>query len=143
MASLFTAGLKADSTSSTSCLLHGCYHRIVSCSARLGSSSSSGSSLSVRQRWCPVEVLWRRSLCVQFDSIRGFLPSTDRPPRPQREFSSHQAVDFFQQLHRLGRSEVSVRTNTTWQSLLVVVGGPSFFVRAGCCRPIGVELIPS
>jgi len=36
-----------------------------------------------------VEVLWRRPLCVQLGQlIRGFLPSTDRPPRPQRELSS-------------------------------------------------------
>jgi len=51
----------------------------------------------------PVEVLWRRPICVQLGQLIRFLQSTDRPPRPRRELSSRQAIDFFQQLHRLGR----------------------------------------
>jgi len=89
------------------------------------------------KRWCPVEILWCRPLCVQFDSIRGFLPSTDRPPRPQRELSSLQAVDFFQQVHRLSREHhVAVAAGRRRRL---------FALRALWLVPfdIGVELIPS
>jgi len=91
-------------------------------------------------------VLWRSSGVVRsacsVNSIRGFLPSTDCPPLPQRELGSPgrrlrpTATDCW--FDPAGYGSVTI-----YQLPLDVVVGPSFLVRAGWCRPIGVELISS
>jgi len=75
---------------------------------------------------------------MQWTAIRGILRSTDRPPRPQRELSSLQAVDFFLQLPTVGLIRLATRFGRNLSTAAGRRLGPSFFVRVGWCCLIDV-----
>jgi len=82
------------------------------------------------------------SPCVQLGQlVRRFLPSTDRPPLPQRELGSPgrrlrpAAADRWIRSGGLRFHHLSAYHGSS-------IVGPSFLVRAGWCRSIGVGLIP-